>query len=294
MANEQEVKRDVEVITPSDDGSDAGVLEAGDDEIITPAAIEQGEDNASNQKQASGQDDVLDDQSDSSKDDDTAETTPGQNQTAVHSKKPVEGETTREKALRLEIERLKGERRQAAQDRIAGTARPPAQQIVADERMEKLKKVYSEDEIRNMEDAIDVIASSKGYVKQQDNYQASVNNVLESFLESHQEYKPEHDRDDLRWNRFQEILVSDYNLNGKTVKQVNQIFSKVHRDVAAELGEIQIPTRENKLNAQRQKIQSVSHTGGTGNSSKSGTKKLDGIDPKVRAHFKGFDDEDFA
>ncbi len=52
---------------------------------------------------------------------------------------------------------------------------------------------------------------------------------------------------------------------------------------------LEVETR--KDDAQRQKIKSVSHSGGT-KSAPPNKAKLD-VDPSVRAMFKGFDDDDF-
>ncbi len=288
MADTPEVNQEIEVI-----GNDAVDSGGGDDEQVVPA-LDEGELNEALQDAANkGATDTVNTPSDSSTDDssDDDQNASSTDEPVVHSKKPVDGETVREKALRLEITRLKQERRMAAQERIAGMAKPPSQEVV-DERFEKLKGTYSDDEIRNMEEAIDVIASRRGYVKKADSYQESVNLVLEAFIDSHKEYKPENDKDDLRWNRFQEVLMADYNLQNKTPKQIANILFKVHRDLAMEdYGDVKAPERVNKLNAQQQKIRSVSHAGGnSAPQSKSGNKLS--MDESTRKMFKDFSDED--
>lgn len=87
-------------------------------------------------------------------------------------------------------------------------------------------------------------------------------------------------------------MARDYNISNKTPKQIKQIYQKVNRDVREYFGDdekTQTRTNERQINAQAQKIKSVSHAGGT----KPSSKKLD-IDPEVRSMFKGFTDEDLA
>ena len=210
--------------------------------------------------------------------------------------KPVEEETPREKALRLEVQRLREDRRKADNANLFPEQKQQKNEEI-ENRVAKLKEVYSEDELKNMEEAIDVLATKKGYVRQDQAYQQSVNDTVESFLDAHPEYKPENDADDARWNRFKTILQRDYNMQGKTPKQVSSLFDKVNRDVAEELGEAQpvVKDRANERNVQvqRQKIQSVSHAGGGTRSTEPSAPQIK-VDPSVRSHFKGFEDEDFS
>lgn len=200
---------------------------------------------------------------------------------------PVQGETPREKALRLEIQRVKTLLREKAISDMTGNN--PAPKSVDD--LQQLRDIgYSDEEISNMEKAIDVIAQKKGYVKAEQSYQATVNTIVESFIDSHPEYKPENDPEDVRWTRFEGIIKSGvYNLSGKTPKQLNDIFKKVHRDVVEELGEADVTIEVKRQAAQVQKIKSVSHSGGTKSAP---AKRASTIDPNVRGMFKGFDDED--
>ncbi len=275
---DQEVKSEVEVIGDIADTTET-VDETPDDSVIVPPVDEDELKRALSNAGASGATDTTN-TADSS---DVVDDDPSQG-------KPVDGETQRERALRKEVERLKNERRRESQERIAGHIKPPVQSV-ADERLANLKKTYSDEELMNMEEVIDVIATKKGYVRKDQTYQETVNDVLDSFVEHFPQYKPVNDKDDARWNKFQNILFEDYNIHGKTPKQLVQIFSKVHRDVEIEMGETITPRDTNKINAQQQKIKSVSHSGGT--QSAGGSNKTP-IDPSVRKMFKGFDDEDLA
>ena len=206
--------------------------------------------------------------------------------------KPVEGETPREKALRLEVSRLRNKGRKEDRDSMLKEATPEAPAPEADKEYEDLKALYTPEEFANVEKLLGFVAKKQGFVKKSESYEGVANTVLDTFLDEHTEYEPQNDVDDARWNAFQRILSSDYNLQNKTPKQMKSIFSKVDRDVKDEFGEVKTPTlNREEVAAKKQKIQSVSHSGGT----KSPDKEVKvEIDQDVRSHFKGFDDEDLV
>src|SRR3990167_8146537 len=167
---------------------------------------------------------------------------------------PVEGETARERGLRIEIQKLREKVR--SKDELIKITPPP----MDNKEYEALKEIYSGNEL------------------------------LESFITKHPEYKPENDPEDVRWNSFRNILVKDYNREGKNPKELVRIFDKVYADVQEMFGEAK-NTIAPKRNAEVQKVRSVSHTGGT--KTEVSKKSNATTDPKVRAMFKDFDDEDF-
>ena len=267
---------------------DGDVIPEGDeaDETVVPALEEEAE--AEPEKVEPEAKPVVD-ASESSPDE--VKATEAKAEEAVPSQpKPVEGETPREIALRKEVQHLKEERRKERNQKIVSTI--PAQQAKDDEEYAKLKETYNETELSNLEKLVDVVARKKGYVRQEQSYQQMANTTLEDFTSEHTEYLPQNDPDDARWGMFQRILASDYNLTNKTPKQLKGIFEKVHRDITGEIG---APAPKpvvdpGKAEAQRQKIQSVSHSGGTKSAP---APKTSSIDPSVRHMFKGFDDSDF-
>lgn len=200
--------------------------------------------------------------------------------------KPVEGETPKERALRLEVQRLRHEKRDKERQSLLSNAKPPKQN---EDIYAELRTKYTDDEIKNSEDLVDAIARAKGFVKKEEAYQDTANQVLEGFLDTNPEYKPENDVDDIRWNSFNRILTADYNLQHKTASQLLAIYKKVDRDVKETLGEPAKKQDSRKIETQKQKIQSVSHSGG---SKSTGKKELE-VEPSVRQHFKGFTDDDF-
>lgn len=203
---------------------------------------------------------------------------------------PVEGESIREKALRLELTRVKGLlRTKAVSDLVDSTKEAPPKE----DQMSRLRNLgYSDEEIAKASELVDVLATSKGYVKAEHTYQTVVQDTIDGFLESNPEYKPEHDADDFRWGRFQEILKSGiYNISGKTSKQLRAIFDRVNDDVVKEYGESTTKVDVSRIAAQRHKIASVSHSGGT-KVVQTEIKKV--IAPEIRSIFKGFEDDDLV
>jgi len=201
---------------------------------------------------------------------------------------PVEGETTRERGLRLEIQRLRSVVRK---DDIKKLVEPLPDIQTADYQILK-DKGYSDEEIANMETAVDLIASKKGYIRADHSYATLVQDTVDLFTDDHPEYKPTNDTDDLRWNMFNSFLKDGtYNLSGKTTKQLKSIFERVNDDVKKELGEIIVKTNPAQIAAQRHKIEVVSHSGGTkitpSDKLKINPTEVGGI------KLKGFTEEDF-
>ncbi len=213
--------------------------------------------------------------------------------------KPVEGETPKEKALRLENLRLRNSIRDSQKAGIAQAASPSSEVKAPSERLAKLREQYTPEELENLEAAVDIIAESKGYVKKDATYAQQVNDVLEVFIEAHPEYKTENDVDDTRWGAFTRQIESGvYNLTGKTPKQIQAIYARIHRDVVDELGEpetkpkasVQKPRDAGQIAAQRQKIKSVSHSGGGKTTPQGKGAPKASVDPVVKGLFKGFDE----
>lgn len=216
---------------------------------------------------------------------------------------PVEGETIKERALRLELTKVKKRLREKEIRQMVGDApNDAAPKSEVSDRLNKLREHYSEEEIALSGELIDVLAEQRGYVKAEQANQSTVNAITDAFLDQHPEYKPEHDKDDERWGKFKEIL--DYKikypdeygnvltLSGKTPKQLSAIFSKIHEEVREELGEAEIESKPRQLAAQQQKVKSISHTGATKSAPQK--KQIDLTRPIGGVQFKGFDEEDFA
>lgn len=206
--------------------------------------------------------------------------------------KPVPGETPKEVALRLELVRLRTKLRGEGVEQIV-------EQVVIkptdDDPYKILRdKGYTEEQIKDMEVSVDLIAKNKGYVHSGDSYKQSVQDSIDSFVDDHDEYKPANDTDDLRWTQFQSILQSGiYNLAGKTPRQLKSIFIKVDEDVKKELGEpVTIKLTSEQLAAQQHKINITNHSGGTQIPS-TPAETVDLTKPIGGVQFKGFEADDF-
>lgn len=169
--------------------------------------------------------------------------------------KEVVGETPKERALRLELTRVRREKRALLEKNIFKKQEPEE-----DKTFDELKSLgYRDEDIPGLEKAVDIIASKRGYVKK-DSFEKEMSlDTLNNFVEEHPEYAPENDKDEILFNRFFEILKSDYNLDGKNSKQLKSIFQKVDRDVKSEYGEPKMVADKGKIEAQKQKIKTVSH-----------------------------------
>ena len=204
---------------------------------------------------------------------------------------PVQGESEREQALRLEVQRLKSERRKDSVKEVVD-ATTKTEVAPVDPYKELRDKGYSDDDIKQMEVAVDTIARQKGYVRAEDSYRNTVQGIVDSFIEEHTEYDPKNDVDDIRWTHFQSVLKSGiYNLSGKTPKQLHSIFNRIDEDVKKEMGEPITVVNKQQLAAGQHKINVASHSGGTKTAPKS--EKIDLSQPIGGIKFKGFDSEDF-
>lgn len=194
--------------------------------------------------------------------------------------KPVEGETLREKALRLEVERLRRKNKEIKKSEIFPNKAEP---II----------IKKDDELSDYDpgelEKFAKVAKTLGFIQKDEvvseKYNDIANEKLEEFLETHKEYSPENDKDDLLWKQFQDKFQSGlYNTRPTDPKQYKVIFERIHEDI---FGSKKIES--NAIAAKQEKIKSVSHTSGIANTPKINNSS---IDPGVKSYFKGFDDEE--
>lgn len=194
--------------------------------------------------------------------------------------KPVDGETPREKALRLEIQRLRKKGREAKKTDTGGR-RQKSDANFSD---------YSQDELERTQKLLD----DMGYVNKEDMYQQTVDTVLGDFIADHPEYSEADDEGDVMWGILQNTILSDYNIMNKTPGQLRRIYEKAHRDITDEDEPVTVKRNVRALAAQKQKMNSASHTGGTKKKSSNKKTKTMKMDSATRGMFKDFSDEDFA
>ncbi len=163
--------------------------------------------------------------------------------------KPVEGETPREKALRLEATRLKGLLREQRKEELF--VKQPTDISKKDEELAG----YDPEQVKNFEK----IAKSLGFAKKDEilseNSQERLNDTFNEFMEAHPEYAPENDKDGVLWNQFK-AEYSIYNPT-KDPKILKKVLNKVHNEVYG----VQPAKNLNKINASQEKIKVASHTG---------------------------------
>lgn len=215
----------------------------------------------------------------------SSEEEPDEQQEAVvdHTKepKPVEGETPKEKALRLEVQRLRKERRQERASEIS--TETPKMKEEQDPEVDSVLSKYDPDELKNLEEVVDVIAKKKGWMRKDEQfaqtYTEKANEIKDEFLAEHPEYLPENDKDDTLWNAFKREF--EMYKKPENPKDLKKILNRVHKEV---YGGKDIDMA--KISAKQEKLRS--HAGTT----QGGTLVRSTSNPALREQLKGFSEEE--
>jgi hypothetical protein len=212
-------------------------------------------------------------------------------QTEGQSLKRQPGETDREFALRLELDRVKESRRKERAGQLLGDIKPDLKKSEGDltDDDKALLKQYDQGELGNFEKILDVLAKKRGWVRKDEfrasTYQQLATDNLESFLADHKEYLPENDPGNVLWNRFRtEFALYRQPENPKDLKK---IFNKIHKEVFGIQPESDLKT----INAQKEKLNVASHSGASSNKTVR-TPTPSNIDSNLRSHLKGFSDKE--
>ena len=204
-------------------------------------------------------------------------------------------ETPREKALRLEVDRLRGDNRSKKTDELfAGSDVSVKKTELSEDKKDRLKK-YDPKEIENLREVLDVMADDLGFIKkdefQKTSYSGQAKNILDDFLEVHKEYDPINDKDDVLWNRFR----SEFKLYKvpENPRDLKKLFNKIHNDVVG----IKPSSDLRKIEANKEKIDSASHSASKNKSNKRAEQVVDRSQSSVtkedaRRGLKGFTDEE--
>ncbi len=216
-----------------------------------------------------------------SSDDEPAEDTEAPVAEAPKSEpKPVEGETPREKALRMEATRLKGLLREQRKEELF--VKKPADISKKDEELAE----YDPEQVKNFEK----IAKSLGFAKKEEilseNSQERLNDTFNEFMEAHPEYAPENDKDGVLWNQYKtEFALYNPSKDPKTLKK---ILNKVHNEIYG----VQPAKNLTKINASQEKIKVASRSGSsTGKEPRRTSQAPSGLRTDM---MKGFDDKEIA
>jgi len=210
--------------------------------------------------------------------------------------KRLANETPREYALRLEVTRLKRGNREKRTKELLGKPEKPSgisktQYEALEEEDKKLLEQYDPKELGTFEKILGVLGRKHGWVKKEDLKTTTDSrmseDMLDEFLQSHSEYLPENDKDDVLWGRFRE----EFKLykTPENPKDLRKIFNKIHRDIFGVKSEDGLK----KIEAQKEKVKVASHSGSSasrGVSSPSGAK----LTPEQKSHLKGFTDKELG
>ena len=265
--NNEEVKEFTQTVQVGPSQGDDETVEEGEEETETPPSSSDGE----NEPEAD----------DTTEEDETPEEEEEEAPVAddpAPEPKPVDGETPRERALRLELTRVKGIVRDQKREELF--VKKPAPLKKDDEALEG----YDPDEIKRLE----LIVGKLGYVKKDEIVSQTIserlNDTFNEFMDAHPEYAPENDKDGLIWNQFRsEFALYNPSNDPKTLKK---ILAKVHNDVFG----VQPAKNLTKINASQEKIKVASHSGASaGKESKTKTPGPSGL--RLDA-LKGFSEEE--
>lgn len=235
-SNSEEVKEFVDTVS---------IAPAKDDELVDEAESETPDSSSEEEKEPEAEEAKEETEQ-------SVETEAEPEQAAVAPKsepKPVEGETPRERALRLETTRLKGLLRTERRDELF--VKQPTEIKPPDEELAQ----YDPEELERFEK----LATKMGFAKKDEilsqSNQERLDDVFNEFIEGHKEYAPENDKDGLLWNQYK----SEFQLYNpsKDPKVLKKILNKVHNDIFG----VQPAKNLNKIHASQEKIKVASHTG---------------------------------
>lgn len=214
--------------------------------------------------------------------------------------KPVEGETARERALRLEVERVKGINRSLRGKKLLGDAQPAAtSQTELSEEDKKALEIYDPEQVANMEKLLPVLAKKLGFARKdeltKDQYQNTSQDVLDTWLEDHPDYLPENDKGDILFNRLKEE-ISLYQRPSNPRGWV-KILNRAHNEIMGIRSEAKESVSQ--VAAKQEKIKVASHGPAAGGPKKGEQIRRTESVPDVASAIasgalKGFTEEDFS
>ena len=208
------------------------------------------------------------------------ETEGGQEVEGKNEIKDVEGETPKERALRLEITRMRREKSQYQKENLFTPAEKPQQKG-------NVLENYDKEQVGELKTILSAMADELGFVKKDEMYNtlntASRDDVWNSFLEKHTEFLPENDPEGVFYNQLKEefSLYKEPTDAKSFQKLLNRVYDSTFSKSAINI---------NKINAQKEKAKVASHMGGTAGSKSIQSKT---IDRSLRIDaLKGFTDKE--
>lgn len=203
--------------------------------------------------------------------------------------KEVEGETPRERGLRLEVEKLRKANRQSKKESFFSDDEEPVKPVSEPEPQDdKLLSKYDKTELENFRELLQSEAGKMGFVKKGDfeksSFKSQADDILDDFLVEHKEYSADNDPQNTLWDKFREEFgVYKKPSNSRKFKK---LLDRVHKDVIGSQGGL----NSAEVAAQQSKIKQASH-GGTTIAKK--TKPDSEVNSALRIDMlKGFSQED--
>lgn len=210
--------------------------------------------------------------------------------------KPVEGESPRERALRLEVERVKRANRALKSNKLLGDVKPVTPTTTLATEDEEILKAYDPEQLANLDKVFDVLAKKKGLVKQdeftQQQTKKELQNSFEDWMDSNPEFSEDKDPDGVMWkaleSNYKELLT--FRPPPRNSKELTKILNGIKKEL---FGVTTDTTDLKKVEAQKEKIKVSSHSSGSATS----PKKSKAVDPEIDSlvksgALKGFSDED--
>lgn len=258
------------------------------DEVVTPAEVDE-----STEPQDSSPEETVETEETEEEETPTEETAILEDIPEYGDVKKLPDETPREFAYRIEIARLREDKRKEQVGEIMTQPVIQPKKELSPEKKAVLGK-YKPEDINTLKEVFDVMAEDMGFVRQDQlgaqTYQSKATEVLDDFLEKHPEYQPKNDPGNVLWERFKQ----EYSLYRPTQnpRDLKKILNKVHTEVFG----IKPVAALNKQDATKEKIKVASH-GGTSRPSPSreGVKRASMVQTGLRTDMlKGFTDEEIA
>lgn len=204
----------------------------------------------------------------------------------------VDDETPRERAMRLEITRLRDINRKERGNEIIGQAPAPIKKEIDPKNSEVLKK-YKQTEIDALREVLPALADEMGYVRSDqlnaNQYNQKATEALDDFLKTHTEYLPENDKDNVLWTRFREE-VALYK-TPTDARDFPKLFNRAHKDI---FGIKVAGEGKGKQIAAERKVNSAAHAGASTTTRTVTTAKKVNASGLRLDMLKGFTDEEKA
>ena len=212
----------------------------------------------------------------------------GQPQEQIIPKEPeikeVLGETLKERALRLEITRMKRENAKYRKEELF-TPKP------VNESGSTILDNYDPEQLKELKTILSAAANELGFVKK-DELQRTLteerrDEIWNSFLEKHPEYLSENDAEGVFYNQLKEEFT--LYKEPTTAQGFQKLLNRSH-DLL--FGTKSTPLNIKKINAQQEKIKVASHSGGTAGNKQNISKTNQG---NLRTDMlKGFSDDEIS